>query len=464
MKRLYFLLFCTLIGVQVFAQDKWADIWCDTWNVLDFDGMRFEETVITRTFRLKQDTIIGNQTYRQFSNRVSVRFSEDKKVYVHYKGFDDDNPDTPDLPTGEYLAYDFSAQVGDTLEVFSGLDTYSTYPCVVDSVDIDPETKLRTITLHQICRIDDGGIIEEFDDMQITWIEGVGSPVGFLFSYLPCGWVGGPSYQLLCAHKGDELRYASRLYDSYGCEYNSAAQKWADTWCNQWNVLSHGWYGASDEPFRPDTWIYQLGQDTIINNMTYKTLYSYFSLDSHEAKSYIAALRFTEDKQVFILYEGTEYLLYDFDVQVGDTLEIFGGIKYYKFQETLPHVVTAINTSESGRLHIILDAITTDNSKWRKRWIEGIGSLDGIIHNTATTLMGNGVTTVLCAYYNDECLYSTTDSLYSSYGCVYNDPIFSATEEVESPTPSAQKIMQNGQLLIIHEGKTYNVMGVEVGQ
>jgi hypothetical protein len=141
---------------------------------------------------------------------------------VYYEGFDDNDPYTPDLPTGEYLAYDFSAQVGDTLEVFSGLDTYSTYPCVVDSVAIDPRTKLRTITLHQICRIDEGGIVEEFDDMQMTWIEGVGSPVGFLFSHLPCGYVGGPSYQLLCAYKGDELKYTGPLYEEYGCEYNTA--------------------------------------------------------------------------------------------------------------------------------------------------------------------------------------------------------------------------------------------------
>ena len=244
-----------------------------------------------------------------------------------------------------------------------------------------------------------------------------------------------------------------------------AQDQWADTWCNQWNVLSYAWDPSEeDSMYGANTVIYELGADTLINDLAYQKLTGYYSGFSPAYKSYVAALRFAGDKKVFIHYQGSESLLYDFDVQVGDTLQIFGGRDYYKFQETLPHVVTAINTSESGRLHIILDAITTDNSKWRKRWIEGIGSLDGIIHNTATTLMGNGVTTVLCAYYNDECLYSTTDSLYSSYGCVYNDPIFSATEEVESPTPSAQKIMQNGQLLIIHEGKTYNVMGVKVGQ
>lgn len=472
MKRFYFLLICALISVQTFAQDKWADIWCDTWNVLDFDGMRFEETVITRTFRLKQDTIIGNQTYRQFSNRVSVRFSEDKKVYVHYKGFDDDNPYTPDLPTGEYLAYDFSAQVGDTLEVFSGLDTYSTYPCVVDSVDIDPKTKLRTITLHQICRIDDGGIIEEFDDMQITWIEGVGSPVGFLFSYLPCGWVGGPSYQLLCAHKGDELRYASRLYDSYGCEYNSAAQKWADTWCNAWNVLSHGFLEPDEDLYKATTNIYQLGQDTVIENQVYSKLTYYSSKSATKEQRYVGALRFTEDKKVYIHYDNTEYLLYDFDVQIGDTLEIFGGTSYYSDNKTLTHIITDIDTLNDGRLHITSDVIVRvidggiilDEDRQKQQWIEGVGSADGIVQNNVTLSMGNFVTVLLCAYNNDECIYTTDNPYYASLGCVYNDPIFSATEEVNAPTQSVQKIMYNGQLLILRDGKMYNTMGVEVGE
>ena len=226
MKKIFILctLCCTLICGHAFAQNKWADIWCDTWNVLTFNGWDFEETATTLHCRLRQDTVIGNYTYTKFYSGTFVRFTDDRKVYVYYKGFDENDPYTPDLPTGEYLAYDFSAQVGDTLEVFSGWGTYSTYPCVVDDVQIDRETNLRTITLHKICRIDmDGdGIEEYYDDMEMIWIEGVGSENGFLFSYLPCGHVGGYTYILLCAYRGDELKYTGgSLYETYGCEYNA---------------------------------------------------------------------------------------------------------------------------------------------------------------------------------------------------------------------------------------------------
>ena len=460
MKRFYFLLICALISVQTFAQDKWADIWCDTWNVLDFDGMRFEETVITRTFRLKQDTIIGNQTYRQFSNRVSVRFSEDKKVYVHYKGFDDDNPDTPDLPTGEYLAYDFSAQVGDTLEVFSGLDTYSTYPCVVDSVDIDPKTKLRTITLHQICRIDDGGIIEEFDDMQITWIEGVGSPVGFLFSYLPCGWVGGPSYQLLCAHKGDELRYASSLYDSYGCEYNSAAQKWADTWCDTWNVM--GFDGMIFDQ-SAETNQYKLAQDTIIGDYKYTMLTRRRTNSPISTLEYVAAVRFTGDKKVYAHIENTELLVYDFNAQVGDTLEVFPGIDFPI--ETYKCVVYNVEKNlETNQNTIHLYPLDIEGNIIEIEivgpWIEGVGSETGFLVGLSPDRASGWNFSLLCAYKGDELKY--TGIFYDDYDCEYNAT--TAVEDIPTPKISSKKFLQDDQLLILHDGKTYNVMGVEVGQ
>ena len=208
---------CQMSRVFLHRVVKWEYKWCNQWNVLWFDGMRFDETASTSHYQLGQDTVIGDYTYRKFTSRTSVRFTEDWKVYVYYEGFDDNDPYTEDLPTGEYLAYDFSAKVGDTLEVFSGIGTYSTYPCVVDDVQIDSETNLRTMTLHQICRIDE----DEYDDQEITWIEGVGSPEGFLISSLPCGWVGGGTFPLLCAYQGDELKYTGSLYERFGCDYKA---------------------------------------------------------------------------------------------------------------------------------------------------------------------------------------------------------------------------------------------------
>ena len=241
-------------------------------------------------------------------------------------------------------------------------------------------------------------------------------------------------------------------------------------WCNQWNVVSH-----SSRPGQPlygaCTMIYQLEGDTTINQQVYtKLVYTYTPYSATE-KWYSGALRFTEDKKVYIYYDNIEYLLYDFDVQVGDTLDVFAGIYYYDFHKTYPHVVTNVNKLDDGRLQFYLDAIVRDEylnqeKKFPKTWIEGVGSVDGIIHNNAIIgVDGNGKTALLCAYHNDDCRYVTDNPNYTPLGCVYNEgDVINAEESVSVSAPSVQKIIKEGQLLILRDGKVYNVMGVEIGQ
>ena len=630
---------CQMSRVFLHRVVKWEYKWCNQWNVMWFDGWRFDETAKTSHYQLGQDTVIGDYTYRKFTSRTSVRFTEDWKVYVYYEGFDDNDPYTPDLPTGEYLAYDFSAKVGDTLEVFSGIGTYSTYPCVVDDVQIDSETNLRTMTLHKICRIDtDGdGIEEDYDDREMTWIEGVGSPEGFLISDLPCGWVGGGTNHLLCAYKDDELKYTGTLYDEYGCEYNAGQEmedlfptlwglqrtsfteyfdsghqpesapyllkagdtkwiggklyldfgqylreengkiyiyselqkkdfvlydftlelgdtlttlnwdyynpnsdgspsvvdydiddcqidtlivtgistitlldgkkykkwifnhghfgyvesigtlsgsfyaiseycmavpgcymgnhlvcasrngqllykmddakmeqleteclceiepKWSETWCNQWNILSHGYLGPQDPLAGARTSIYWLSNNTVNRNgQEYIPLMCSSSLPNEESTLLVGELRFTEDKQVYFYYafDETEYLLYDFGADLGDTLELFAGLEFYDYHKTYTHVITDKETLDDGRLQIQADVvIRIDNGageyfeeKHPVTWIEGLGSTYGIIFNPSNPgVAGDGAIIMLCAYRDDECVYTTNFSDYKNMGCVYNN-------------------------------------------
>lgn len=243
-----------------------------------------------------------------------------------------------------------------------------------------------------------------------------------------------------------------------------------DQWCDTWNVVSHSsrpglpLYGAC-------TMIYQLEGDTTINQQVYTKLVYTITNYSATEKWYSGALRFTEDKKVYIYYDNTEYLLYDFDVQIGDTLDVFAGIDYYNFHKTYPHVVTNVNKLDDGRLQFYLDAIVRDEylnqeEKFPKTWIEGVGSVDGIIHNNAIIgVDGNGKTALLCAYHNDDCRYVTDNPNYTPLGCVYNEgDVINAEESVSVSAPSVQKIIKEGKLLIIRDGKVYNVMGVEIGQ
>lgn len=247
----------------------------------------------------------------------------------------------------------------------------------------------------------------------------------------------------------------------------------SEEWCNAWNVLSHGFLEPDEDLYKATTNIYQLGQDTVIENQVYSKLTYYSSKSATKEQRYVGALRFTEDKKVYIHYDNTEYLLYDFDVQIGDTLEIFGGTNYYSDNKTLTHIITDIDTLNDGRLHITSDVIVRvidggiilEEDRQKQQWIEGVGSADGIVQNNATLRMGNFVTVLLCAYNNDECCYTTDNPGYTPLGCVYNEgDVINAVESVSVSAPSVQKIIKESQLLILRDGKMYNIMGVEVGE
>ena len=45
-----------------------------------------------------------------------------------------------------------------------------------------------------------------------------------------------------------------------------------------------------------------------------------------------------------------------------------------------------------------------------------------------------------------------------------NESVETNVENMNTPAPSFHKMLQEGQLLIQHEDKTYNVIGMEVGE
>ena len=381
----------------------------------------------------------------------------------------------------DLVLYDFTINVGDSLpRLYVDYDLSSVVDYDNDEWGLAPlvVTEVSTITLL------DGKEYKKWTfDNGIEYVEEIGS---FGSNYGHNDFyqliVNAPLYSdvhsqhLVCVSKNGKLLYQmddaelERLNIECLCDGYQSSYK--DQWCDTWNVLYHGWDPeGGDDPYMPYTFIYQLEEDTTINDLTYQRLTGRFSLSTMPSnKEYVAALRFAENKKVFVHYDNTEYLLYDFGAQVGDTLEIFGGINHYKDFKTLPHVITEIDTLDDGRLQIHSEVIIqfyegTESEHERlypKIWIEGIGSKDGIVQNSATNRIGSGVTALLCAYRDEDCIYTTDNPYYTPYGCVHNDSFFTATEEVKLSTQSAQKIMYNGQLLILHDGKTYNIMGAEI--
>ena len=417
----------------------------------------------------------ANFTYKQTFDSI---FFENDKPYILCNGYllrEEDNKIFlySQSLNKDIVLYDFTLEVGDLLPTY-----IKDFDGTMYSDDTLVVTGISSVTLL------DGKKYKKWTfNNGMEYVEAIGMyggrRNGNFFGLIqeivvPCH----TGTHLVCVSKNGKLLYqmddaemerlgAECLCDGYQSSYK-------DQWCDTWNVLYHGWDPeGGDDPYMPYTFIYQLEEDTTINDLTYQRLTGRFSLSTMPSnKEYVAALRFAENKKVFVHYDNTEYLLYDFGAQVGDTLEIFGGIDHYKDFKTLTHVITEIDSLDDGRLQIYSNAIIQESEGYEtpferlypKIWIEGVGSKDGIVQNSATNRIGIGPCVLLCAYHNDDCIYTTDNPYYTPYGCVHNDSFFTATEEVNSYAPSAQKIISNGQLLILRDGKIYNIMGVEVGK
>ena len=209
-----------------------------------------------------------------------------------------------------------------------------------------------------------------------------------------------------------------------------------DRWCDTWNVLELKYRYSSyttKEDF--ETWRYYLAQDTIINNYTYTAVTRQttkvpegvypFTIPEPE---YVAAVRFTNDRKVYIYYDNTEYLLYDFNVQSGDELTVFAGINHYH-----SHHTNTIRVDEVERYpgiypfgtEISLSVFPDFYGDERPacfgvtKWVEGVGDLCGFITG-ADCGLSEYQTALLCAYKDGNTEYTTEYEEYAEYGCEYN--------------------------------------------
>ena len=428
------------VECQCEVETSYKSQWCDKWNMLVRTGSIYPPSSTPYRYQLAKDTVIGEHTYTAVVQKeindaldaphyvAAVRFTDDRKVYIYY-----DN--------AEYLLYDFNVQEGDELEVFAGINNYTseikTYKCTVTGVE-----QYACVGCPAAITLEVHNHPNDFREFyrETQWIEGVGDINGFLNGinhYVEMD--GGGSEYLLCAYKGDELKYTGDLYEEYGCgdDANDDPQLPLVEWCNQWNILAHGYLGPREPLYGAKTTIYQLGADTIINHLRYKQLTRYASDDPNQIETYVGAIRFTKNnRQVYFHYDNAEYLLYDFKAQVGDTLEVFAGIDNYKYHKTYKHVVTNKEPIEDEQTKVTLEVIVTEEfegniyeEKFTTTWMEGVGSPDGIVHNHATQFAGSIITDLLCAYVDDRRMYRTnTKDLfgidYTQLGCEYNDGDF----------------------------------------
>lgn len=181
---------------------------------------------------------------------------------------------------------------------------------------------------------------------------------------------------------------------------------------------------------------------------------------------------------VYSTAQKKDLVLYDFTLNVGDSLsrlyvdyELSSVVDYdYEEWGLAPLVVTEVST------------ITLLDGKEYKKWtfdngteyVEGIGSFGSCYaYNDFYQLIANAPLYsdvysqhLVCASKDGQLLYQMDDTEMEQLEaeCLCEGYVSSSVETIITPNTNASKLLQDGQLFILRDGKTYNAMGVEVGE
>jgi hypothetical protein len=207
------------------------------------------------------------------------------------------------------------------------------------------------------------------------------------------------------------------------------------------------------------TEIYVIQGDSIFNSLSYKKIW--MTNDSTlNGLMYQGLLREENNVVYYVPPSNTEGILYDFNLDVGDTTYVKN---MFCGDVELETVVIAIDTVEYfGRER---KRWYLESDGWQEYWIEGIGSMNGPLHSFYALCIICPVWELLCFHENDELLYI----LYGEEECFQTSV---GIEEIS--TPESYKIIPNpvtgGQLCELRSSRQlkqvsiFNSSGILVKQ
>jgi hypothetical protein len=201
MKKILILVICTILAGKTFSQEYYPLVVEDnTWNVMAAGIYpNFDTAYSTVTYMLSGDSVINSITYKRlyFSfEEIPVnwglygfmREDETKKVWLK-----------TEFATQEFLMYDFSVAIGDT--VFVGQQ--EPVGLVVDSI--------TTVTVNGTERQKFWFSWPDNPYYTETWTVGIGSSKGIVWS--GSAMIVGGFYELLCMSNNGEQIYMNPDYD-----------------------------------------------------------------------------------------------------------------------------------------------------------------------------------------------------------------------------------------------------------
>ena len=417
---------------------------CDEWHVLHepFECMGPYCYLETDIYRLKGDT--GISIFIDMPEKYYKLEKNGQYIGALDEGNNRDIYYVPANSQNAYLLYAFNAQVGDTLSNLWVGGFGRDYQGVVQAIS-NGSPRIFTIGVK---------FGDESDDYlyPIRWIEGVGSPE------TPMGMAVVPDvpadigvYTLLCAYKNGEQVYTSEMGEKYGCEYNYDPSQPMFPSDTRWHYEHSEMYGGPNDNYNFTI----QPADIIINNTRYQQI-SGFPFRSSGAKVWCAL-----DSAGTLV----ERLVYDFDLQVGDSIPTYYGSIYDVFEDPYDHSYAKVTNVE----HIYLAdgrparRISYD---YRPDDIEHIGSVEGILAPLYLPIPTCGCADHFrCCTYAGTLLYEVAkgacDTFFVNLQPTDTIPLYirddSGTSTVDPVDPNQIYATLTGNELAIHNNTGANV-------
>ncbi len=391
---IYFLL---ILSGSTFAQ-KYVPFPTENaqWNVFYASSWNQPMDTTLMKYSLQGDTIINNIQYKKVCRNIGTTTNpvfkgvgglreQNKKIYYNGFGYNENYGGFNNI---ENLLYDFNKKVGDTVKVNQWREYTITK---IDSVKIGNEYRKR------------------YND---CIIEGIGDVVSGLFGIMvlipTCDCY--QEWHFICFSQNGESVYKNPDYVDCGSTKKWSEKKYlADAACwTEFTInINTNWVVYKSQ--------YYLDGDTILSGKTYKKVIGKSPNNLEQPTYYIGAIR-EEGGKIFKQYTdyetmvAGEFLLYDFNVKVGDTIHSTSP----SGELSRKPVVTKIDT---------IDLMTGEKRKRfffdqssEKIWIEGIGSVGGLF-NEAYEHLTNYTTTHLVCYKQGGIEYYKNSSLCSDGTC-----------------------------------------------
>lgn len=209
--------------------------------------------------------------------------------------------------------------------------------------------------------------------------------------------------------------------------------------------------------------VYKIGEnDTIIDNVTYHTLYT-----NTPPYSYHSSFR-EIDKKIYVRFpdKTEDFLLYDFNLNIGDTM-------FYFFDDhlTLPNehhkkvIATGTIQLSNGETRRTMTLTSIPHQYVQdETWVEGIGSISnkGLFNPMYTIIVLNGELFKFGFHcVNDQVLFQDTDCYYANcnFELFINENRISNVDIFPNPFTDQFSIASDDLILSV---EIYNAIGMQI--